>query len=876
MWRRIAWWLRRKDLERELEEELRSHLAIEALQRVEEGATDQEAVEAARRVFGNQTRIAENTREAWGISMLDGALRDIRFAFRAIRRNPGYAATAILCLGLGIGVNTTVFSWLDELYFRQLPVPEAERLVSITRSGGPALTWRRFLAVRTQLQSLSGTAAVIPQNTFLDVNSVNAQIYAEVVSANYFDVLHVSVQLGRAFGALEDSPATEPVAILSDSAWHRYFSADRGTIGKIVRVEDQPYRIVGIADAGFRGASAPLAVDVWVPLATFPHHRTELRSNPAALGPPVFLMGRLAAGSHRGQAEAELKLLDARLPLPPGAPARNPLVVRPIAGYTWADGQRGAKPLALMLSAVAGTVLLIACFNIANLLLARRAARQHEISVRRSLGASSGQLFRQTLLEGTVLALGGALLGLVLGYFSNRALIAILPTLHPDFEHNLLHLEMNARVAFCTAAVSLLCAVLFSITPALESIRTTIAPSLQGAAPRGRFTRWTQRDLLLVAQVTLSLVLLVCAILLVRSLRAAQETDPGFESANRIYIRLFTPENDFTVQQAAALFSRLLNDARTLPGVRDATLSLGVFGFMDGDCASTTATGEPKLLKINVIEPNYFQFVGTPLLDGRIFAPADRTGAPRVIVVNQSMARLWWPGEDPVGKAAWLGCGDPRTRIRAEVIGLVRDSKYGSLDEQPLPFYFVHWRQVWWNGFFALAVRTEGAPERVADDLAQLARTGGPELRIYETRTFAELLDLSLVQAKVEAFLLLLFGALAIALAAVGLYGVVAYLVSQRTREMGIRIALGARPRQVGALIVAQSLRLTLVGVALGLVLSLFAAYALRSFLFGISPFDATSFGIAGAAWIVVAMLASAIPARSAARVDPSETLRCD
>jgi putative ABC transport system permease protein len=456
----------------------------------------------------------------------------------------------------------------------------------------------------------------------------------------------------------------------------------------------------------------------------------------------------------------------------------------------------------------------------------------------------------------------------------NRILGAIVPTAHPDLAQYSVYLDVNWRVAMFTALISTLCALLFSIAPALENARSDVTPLLKGGSGgRCGESRPRRRDYLVVAQVALSLVLLVSAALLIRSLQEAGAADPGFATAKRAYLRLFTPDNDFTPQQATALYTRLLEEARGLRGVQDVTLSFAVFGFMDGDCASASRSESPRKLNINVVEPNYFQFMRTPLLHGRTFNIGDRAGAPRVVVVNEAMARRWWPGENAIGKTAWLGCRE-NSRVPAEVIGVVRDSKYGSLDEEPLPFYFVHWRQVWWNGFFALMVHTDDDMHRTQEALLKLAQKGGANLRIYESRSFIDLISLSLFQVKWQATLLMAFGGLAILLAAVGLYGVVAYATAQRTQEIGVRMALGARANDVKWLVLGRGLHLTSLGLLVGVLLSAAVTRMLGRFIFGVSPLDPPAFVLACLTWVLVSMVASYLPARRATKIDPVVALR--
>jgi predicted permease len=800
--------------------------------------------------------------------MIPEIARDLHYALRTIRMNPGYAATAMLCLGLGIGVNTIVFSWLDEMYFRKLAVPDADRVVSISRGGAPACSWRDYVELRRDVKSLESVAAIIPKGTFLDVDRVNSELYVEVVSANYFDTMRIQPRAGRGFTPVEDLATSEPVAVISDAAWQRHFQRDPRAVGTRIRIEAQWYRIVGIAPSSYRGASAPLAIDAWVPLATYPHYRGQLAEGRSS-GPNVYLIARLAQSISVAEANAEMQVVDSRL----RPKFKNRMVVQPVTGYRWVESQRAMKPIAMLLGTVVCVVLLIACVNVANLLLSRATVRQREMAVRRALGASRGQLVRQGITEGLVLAMGGAALGLLLGFWANRILATLLPSAHPAMVLHTIYLDVNWRVAAFTALMSMLCALLFSLSPAMENARGDVTPLLKGGSGPGVRERWRRRDRFVVAQVALSLMLLICSALLLRALRQAESTELGFATDKRLYVRLFTPESDFTPQQANAIYGRLLDEARGIAGVRDVTLSFAVFGFMDGDCASSSRGESPRKLNINVVASNYFDFMGVPILRGRSFLPSDREGSPRVVVINETMARRWWPGEEALGKTAWLGCEEGK-RVPAEVVGIVRDSKYGSIDEEPRPFYFVHWRQVWWNGYFALMVHASGDPQAVEAPLLRLAQSGGENVRVSELRTFDDLVALSLFVVKWQARLLGAFSLLAIVLATVGLYGVVAYMVAQRTAEIGIRVALGAQSADVQWMVLGHALRLTCIGIGIGLVFAAFATSLLRKFLYGVNPLDPMAFSTAALAWVLISMLASYLPARRATRVDPLVALR--
>ena len=801
--------------------------------------------------------------------------RDLHFGVRIIRRNPGYAAAAMACLALGIGVNAVVFSLLDGMYFRPLPVPDADRMFAIYRSEAAACSWRDYLAFRSSLRAFRGVAASQARGTFMDVERSNFGIVAETVSANYADVLRIRPALGRWFVAADEARGAEPTVVLSSHIWDRYFQRDRGAIGRQVRIENRWYRIIGVAADRFRGVSTPVLVDAWLPLTTFPIFDAQLR-DPLSDAPAVNLTARLARGETLARAAAEIAVWDARLRQmhPRVALYATPLVVGQARGIIAPAPRRAMRPIAILLLAVVMAVLAIACVNVANLLLARAAVRRREMALRRSLGASRGRLVRQGIAESLILALGGGALGIVFGYWTDRGLAAWLPEWIPQQALRGIDLQMNWRVAAFTAGVALVCALLFSLAPAFEGS----AVDLRSAAA----IRSKQRDVYAIAQVALSLALLIAAGLLVRALERTAHIDPGFATDHRMYIRLFTPQPDFTPENSTRLFTRLLAQAKALPGVTDATLSFGVLGFGDSECVGEDRAGGRQVpADLDVVEPNYFDLMQVPLVRGHNFpaheqgpiAGPDR-GPVRSIIVNETMARRQWPGQDPVGKIVWLGCREGAPRTAGQVIAVARDSKYRTLDEEPLPLLYISRLQVWWNGFFALTVHTAGDPGALAKPLIRMARAEGSKLRIYEMRTMDDLVTLSLWQVRWQAAMLGALSLLAIVLSVIGLYGVVAYTVAQRTHEIGVRMALGAQKADVEWMVLARGLRLAGIGVAAGLVLSAAGTRFLRAFLHGVDPFDLVAFTGAALAWMVVAMLASYVPALRAAGVDPAVSLR--
>jgi predicted permease len=801
--------------------------------------------------------------------------RDLHYGVRIIRRNPGYAAVAMACLALGIGVNAVVFSLLDGMYFRPLPVPDADRMVALYRSDAAACSWSDYVAFRSSLRSFRGVAASQARGTFMDVERANFAIVAETVSANYADVLQIRPALGRWFLAADESLGAEPTVVISNHIWDRYFHKDRSAIGRQVRIENRWYRIIGVAVDGFRGVSTPVLVDAWLPLTSFPIFDEQLR-DPRSDFPAVSLTARLAKGETLARSAAEIAVWDARLhQMHPRVPRyATPLVVGQSRGITAAAPRRAMRPIAILLLAVVMAVLAIACVNVANLLLARAAVRRREMALRRSLGASRGRLVRQGIAESLILALGGGALGMVFGYWTDRGLASWMAESIPQQALRGIDLAMNWRVAAFTAGVALFCVVLFSLAPAFECS----AVDLRSAAA----IRSKQRDVYAIAQVALSLALLVAAGLLVRALDRTARLNLGFATDHRMYIRLFTPEPDFTPESSTRMFTRLLSQARSLPGVTDATLAFGVLGFGDSTCVSADRRGGlPASTAIDVVEPNYFDLMQIPLVRGRNFPTYEQgplagpdSGPLRSIIVNETMARQRWPGQDPVGKIVWLGCREGAPRTAAQVIAVARDSKYRTLDEEPMRLLYISRLQVWWNGFFALILHTTGDPGSLAESLIRMARAEGPNLRIYEMRSMDDLVTLSLWQVRWQAAMLGVLGLLAIVLSAIGLYGVVAYTVAQRTHEIGVRMALGAQTADVQWMVLARGLRLAGIGVAVGLVLSAAGTRFLRAFLHGVDPFDPVAFAGAALVWMVIAMLASYVPALRAARVDPAVSVR--
>jgi len=785
---------------------------------------------------------------------LPGIGTDFSRAVRRIRRNPGYALTAMLCLALALGVNTTLFSFLDSLYFRRLPAPEADRIVQIDRKSGDFCTMRGFLEFRDGLRSVQAAAkerSVDP----MEVDHTTFMVQVEGVSANYPQVLRLGTTIGAWFRADANS-AGDPEAVISYRLWQTRFGGDASVVGKRVRVLSSYFRIAGVGPREFTGTFSPMRMDVWVPLSASVNRRVDL-------------IARLAPGATLANAAAELGVVGARVraAYPRDELLQTAVRVQPASGFLWQGGRETFMPIVKLLSAVAGVVLLIACVNVANLLLSRAAVRRREMAIRQSLGASRARLFRETLAEGLVLAAGGLLLGILFGHWTGSALEWALPGV-PFALYQGLRFGIDWRVALFLALAGIVCAILFSLPPALACSRQGLNRAIKGYESRNS----RQREIYSVVQVALSLTLLIATGLLVRALDRVQGIEPGFSIDHRLFVNLSTSDRGSVKKDNTPLFSSLVQQARELPGVEDATLAGGAFPNVGVDCAAPSRESA-KEAWTNTVDPNYFDLMGIPIMRGSGFAPAESSNGISHVIVNQTMARTFWPRGGAVGKTVWLGGCEGDVPKPGTVIGVARDAKYHTFNEEPQALYYVSSRQDPEKSFYALIVRTAGDPRQWTKPVLALVQRRGGDMIIYDSGTLGDAVARSLWEVKWQASLLAALGLLAIVLAAIGVYGVVACSVAQRTREIGVRMALGAAPLDVQWMVLAHGLRITAIGIALGLLLSAATVRLLRGFLYGLSPFDPIAFAAASLAWIVIAMLASWYPAGRATRVDPMTAL---
>ena len=809
---------------------------------------------------------------------------DLRHAARGLARSPGFTTVAVLSLALGIGANATIFSLVSAFLLRPLAgASQPAELVrlGLTRrgSGFSAFSLPEYRLIAAETAAFQGVAAFLPSDLTFRIGDTAESGWGEMVSANYFDVLGVRPDVGRTFLPEEDrAPGGNAVTVISHSLWQTRFSARPDAPGQTLHINGKPFTIVGVAPPGFRGAFAGFEMDLWVPLsmqAVVQPVRPELLERMDSRF--LMLLARRRAGVAPAQAQAALDTLAARMASEhPETNQEAGIALAPATGLHPAAAQLAGAFLALLMGIVA-LVLLMACANVAGLLLARGAARRREIAVRIALGAGRWRLLRQLLTESLLLSLAGGGAGVLFAVWATGLLQGFRP---PTDVPIALDTSVDPRVLGFTLALTLLTGVVCGLMPAWQATRPDVVPALKGDAPSGKRSRL--RSVLVVAQVAVSLVLLVGAGLLVRSLGNAATMSAGFDSSN-LFVMAFEPQRiGYSMDRAKAFYEEMAARLATRPDVTGVTYALAVplgdrGGTIDISLEGQDLTPESRGTAVvrNVVVPGYFETMGIPLAAGRDFSDQDTVQSPGVVIINETFARRFFTGAPPVGKrlhrrnlSIW---GDRGPAL--EIVAVARDIKYRSLGEEPRPAVYLHYPQQEHIGLI-LHARTTGPPGPAMATGRAIVRQLDPDLPVSDVRIMDEAMAFSLVPARLAGSVLGFAGAVALALAAIGISSVVAYWVSQRTREIGVRMALGAQPRQVLRLVAGQGLRLTLLGIALGLAGTLAAARALRSILIGVGPADPVTYAGVSVLLVGVALAAALAPAWRAARVDPVVALR--
>ena len=884
--------LTRKDRdERDLDAELRTYLEMSVEEKVRQGLSRDAAFRAARGEIGSLDAVKEQTRDVGWEVALESLWRDVRYASRGLRKAPAFAAVAVVTLALGIGANTAIFSVINAVMLRPLPVASPDELISLEALHADT-TERTFSFAAYRLFALDAApvidaiAASSVRREAIAIDGPPEPVDYKWVSGNYFTMLGVKTIVGRSLLPSDDRlPSGEAVAVLSEAYWTRRFGRDPGVIGRSVRVKATPFTIVGVAPARFRGETVgERLTDIWMPLTAQPgappflwrgHSTTWLR-----------ILARRRAGVTLAQARAALEPVYGRIRDEIAGGMRNAdfrkgvlesrLAVSEAKGGSSILRDRFRGPL-LILMVIVGVVLVIACANVASLLLARAAARRRETAVCLAIGAGRVRLIRQGLAEALLLAFAGGVGGLLLATWGGKALASLVSSGALPIS---IDVTPDIRVLAFALLVSSATAVVFGLVPAMRASRIDPLAAIKTAGPDGRRVRTPLRHALVVTQIALSLVLLVGAGLFVRSLTKLREIDTGFDPDRVLLFELAPPVDGqpLSIQQKRDIYRRLLARARTVPGVEAVSASFtGLFSRGTWGNAITVEGFVPRpgvtpRTLANSITPGYFEVMRIAVLRGRGFTEDDREAAPKVAVINQTFARQFFGDANPLGKR--VGLGSPAKEMM-EIVGVTEDAKYVDLREEKRPMLYVPFSQ-YNQHLHELEVRIAGAPAAMAQALRRELAAVDPRLALVATTELGDQVDASIVAERLVAKLSATFGLLALTVAAIGLYGVLAYVTTQRTGEIGIRMALGAGRRAVRWLVVRDTLVTVAAGVMIGMPAALLVARLLSTQLYEVSPYDPLTLALALIALSVAAFLAACVPARRATSVDPLTALRCE
>jgi putative ABC transport system permease protein len=812
-------------------------------------------------------------------------VQDLRFGLRLLARNPGYTAVAALSIGLGIGINTMTFSGVNTVLLKPIPVEDPARVVSVFTADtrvpdfARALSRLNFLDFRSKNRVFSGMTSVMGLPLALSGTGAEPEaVQGQLVSGDFFDVLGVKAVAGRMFRPEEDrTPGTHLVAVLSYDGWQRYFAGDPAVVGRTITLNRQLFTVVGVAPQGFRGINAFARPVAWLPTMCYQQVLTGflLENFESRRGLVWQVVARLAPGVSIEQARANMTTLASQLELEYPVDNRG----RTVRLLTLSDarvGPNGGNVLLAvgMLMTVVALVLLVACGNVANLLLARASARRREIALRLALGATRGRIVRQLLAESLALAVIGGALALPLSYWGQQVLLAARP---PFLPADVLDTMPDWRVLTFTALATLVTGLVFGLVPALRASRLSLVTEIkEGAADPGGGDRLVSlRNILVLAQVALSLVALVVAGLFVRSLNRTMEIDPGFDVARLASMNVDLGTSGYDEPRGREFQRRMLERAGAVAGVQSASLAsfapLIGGGFLRTVFLSGQDTKDPRngrLVQIQTVSDTYLRTMGIRLLKGRNFAPTDLPASPRVAIINETMAKRFWQGRDPIGERyRYFGVDG-----QIEVVGVAADSDYNAVGEDRAPFIYEPLSQMYESGV-TLIVRADRPAEVLGTVRGELNRLDR-QLPIQFVTTMSEAFSQSLFVQRFGAGLLGAFGALALVLSVIGVYGVMAYSVSRRTRELGIRIALGAPRGALVRSVLRHAARLAVVGAAIGVVVSLMLARLIGSLLYGVGAADPLTFIAVPTALVAAALAASYLPARRAAAVDPLVALR--
>jgi putative ABC transport system permease protein len=873
---------RREQVDRELDEELTGFLEMATEEKIKSGMSREAARREVRLEMGSPEVAKEIVGAAGWESLVERSWQDLRFAARMLRKNPSFTIVAVLTLALGIAANTTVLSWISATLLNPIPgVAHTSDLVTVARGDHsdhptPPFSYPDLRDLSERTQTFSGLLGYHDDYMSLTGVAKPERIYGALTTANYFGLLGVHPILGRAFLPEEGTPpGGAPVVVIGYSVWQNHFAGDPKIVGKTIQINRHPYTVVGVAPRDFTGCAPGLRAELWIPVSM---DRDVWGFNRPAYRRTFWLnvLGKLRPGVTKNQAEAELNLLmqgiAERFP-EDHRDSPNEISLDPLWRSPFGINDYLYKILPMLLG-LAGVLLLLACANVASLLLVRSVGRRREIAIRLGMGASRQQIIRQFLIESLLLGLLGGTAAIAITVWTSRSLVDFFPPNTLPLTHNA---HIDQRVLFVTITVSILAAIIFGILPALRSSSLPVQSVLKEEATSVSLTLHKGRLLsgLVVAQISLSLVLLVCAGLFTRSLQKAQQSDPGFDASHLLLASYELSPAGYTRATSVAFNRRVLERLSALPGVESVTLAdfsplsfsihtdyLQIEGYVP-------QPHERMEISRAIVGPNYFRTLRTSVISGREFTAADTAESQLVAVVNQAFVDRYFPGEDALGKQVTDG-GD-----RYTVVGVARNAKYRLLTYPAEPVIYLPIYQAYrFTQDTTIHLRTTGDPLTMASSVEETIHQLNPELPLFNVNPLSVTMQLGTLFGRVAATFAGSFGLLAMLLAAVGVYGVVAYTTRQRTREIGIRMALGAEKGGIYRFVLGQGFRLTLAGLVVGTVLGLAFTRLLKAQLFGVSETDAITFASVGLLLAVVALLACHIPARRATRVDPMVALR--
>ena len=861
---KLRWALRRKRHEQEIHDELAFHLDLEMEDAKDRGVSDDQARVAARRDLGNVALVEEDTRAAWGWAGIERTVQDLGYAIRVSRRRPAFTIAAILTLTLGIGANVAIFSLLDALLLKELPVVRPSELVQLVEPSKQGPPYDRFIyttydKLREGTTHLSSIAAVTDDGeSEIEANGVKHRAATQFVSANYFDLLGVPAVRGRVFHE-STNEAGELVAVVSDSYWRREFAASASVLGSTFRRGRLTFSIVGVTPPRFKGVELEAGIDIWFLFDQVIPPNDESRNR----GRWIRIVGRLSEGSTPDQVTSQATGILGR-----------PVTFRPGGRPYSALRLQLYRPL-LLVTLVVGLVLLITCTNLASMTFASNLARERELSVRRALGASRWRLIRQLLTESLVLAAIGGTLALVTAYWISGALLNFLP---PQFAPALVDLdfELDASVLLLTAVLAIGTSLTIGLLPALLSTRDSASDELRVKAGGGQRTRnWTSRSLI-VAEIAVCTVLLMVAGVFLRSVQNLRGQDAGYAEQQLLVADVgFAGSED----RRDVLLDDLRSRIAALPGVQVAAfsnigqLSGGAFewriGFPDRSFQREDA---PAVIEHRVT-PGFLAAMGTRLYDGRDFTAADTASSPLVAIVNDLFATTYFPGRNPIGQR-FFHDGGSRSRLPMEIIGVVQSAKWLSLRQPPRPMYYRPYAQQGGTPIVRFAIRVSGDIDALAASVAATARSIDRDVRLTNVVPFEEIINRGLLTERLVAHVSTGFGVLGLLIAAIGLYGVLAYSVTRRRREIGVRIAIGASPGSVERMFLRESFVLFAIGLAIGIPLALIVTRSISSMLYGVGPQDPAALAAVATVLALATAAAAFVPARRAASIDPIVALR--